>query len=86
MDIVTWLVVGLFAGVLASFLMRGSGFGLLGDIALGIAGAVVGGWMFHQLGWQAPFAGIAGAIAVAFLGAVIVLAGLLLIRGAVVHR
>jgi uncharacterized membrane protein YeaQ/YmgE (transglycosylase-associated protein family) len=86
MDLITWLIVGLFAGVLASALMRGSGFGIVGDILLGIAGAVVGGWTFHQLGWHAPFAGIAGAIAVAFVGAVIVLVALYLIRGARVRR
>ena len=82
MDIITWLVVGLVAGALASALVRGGGFGLVGDIVLGIAGAVVGGWTFHELGWQPPFAGVAGTIAVAFAGAVIVLAGLRLLRGA----
>jgi uncharacterized membrane protein YeaQ/YmgE (transglycosylase-associated protein family) len=82
MDIITWLLVGLVAGALASALVRGGGFGLLGDIVLGIAGAVVGGWAFHSFGWQAPFAGVAGTIAVAMVGAVIVLAGLRLLRGA----
>jgi uncharacterized membrane protein YeaQ/YmgE (transglycosylase-associated protein family) len=86
MDILTWLVVGLVAGVLASAVVRGSGFGFLGDIVLGIAGALVGGWTFHALGWQAPFAGLAGVIAVALVGAVIVLAGLRLIRGAGARR
>lgn len=85
MDIITWLLVGLVAGALASALVRG-GFGLLGDIVLGIAGAVVGGWTFHSLGWQPPFAGVAGTIAVAMVGAVIVLAGLRLLRGGVARR
>jgi uncharacterized membrane protein YeaQ/YmgE (transglycosylase-associated protein family) len=80
--IITWLVVGLVAGVLASVIMRGSGFGLLGDILLGIAGAFVGGWGFRELRWHAPFAGIAGVIAVAAIGAVIVLAGFRLLRRA----
>jgi uncharacterized membrane protein YeaQ/YmgE (transglycosylase-associated protein family) len=74
MDILTWLIVGLVAGLLATTLMRGSGFGLLGDIVLGIAGAFVGGWTFRELGWHAPFAGTLGVIAVAFVGAVILLA------------
>jgi len=78
---IVWLVVGLVAGVLASIVMRGSGLGLLGDIVLGIAGAFVGGWTFRELGWHAPFAGLAGAITVAFVGAVIVLAGLRLVTG-----
>ena len=85
MDILTWLVVGLVAGALASSVVRGGGFGLVGDIVLGIAGAVVGGWSFHELGWQPPFAGVAGTIAVALTGAVIVLAGLRLLRGAMVR-
>jgi uncharacterized membrane protein YeaQ/YmgE (transglycosylase-associated protein family) len=81
MEMITWLVVGLVAGALASSVVRGGGFGLVGDIVLGIAGAVVGGWAFHALGWRAPFTGIAGAIAVAFTGAVVVLVGLRLLRG-----
>jgi uncharacterized membrane protein YeaQ/YmgE (transglycosylase-associated protein family) len=85
MDIVTWLLVGLVAGALASALVRGGGFGLLGDIVLGIAGAVVGGWTFHALDWQPPFSGVAGTIAVALVGAVIVLAGLRLLRGGAVR-
>ena len=73
MDILTWLVVGLVAGLAASTLMRGSGLGILGDIALGIVGAFVGGWTFHELGWRAPFPGLVGVIAVALVGALIVL-------------
>jgi uncharacterized membrane protein YeaQ/YmgE (transglycosylase-associated protein family) len=74
MNLITWLVVGLVAGILASAAMRGSGFGLVGDLLLGIAGAVVGGWGFAELGWRAPLSGLAGVILVAFLGAVVVLA------------
>jgi uncharacterized membrane protein YeaQ/YmgE (transglycosylase-associated protein family) len=80
MDIITLLVVGLVAGVLAATLV-GPGFGLLGDIVLGIAGAFVGGYSFRALGWHAPFGGLAGVITVAFVGAVILLVGLRLIRG-----
>ena len=72
MQIITWLVVGLAAGVVASFIMR-SRFGLLTDIVLGIGGAFVGSWIFRAAGWNAPFAGIAGVISVAVIGAVIVL-------------
>jgi uncharacterized membrane protein YeaQ/YmgE (transglycosylase-associated protein family) len=82
MDIlIIWLVVGLVAGALASIVMRGSGFGLLGDIVLGIVGAFVGSWTFRELGWRSPFPGLPGVITVAFVGAVIVLAALRLIRG-----
>lgn len=81
MDILTWLIVGLVAGLLASFVV-GGGFGLLGDIVIGILGAFVGGWLFRQLGWSAPFGGLAGTIFVAFIGAVVLLAVLRLIRRA----
>jgi uncharacterized membrane protein YeaQ/YmgE (transglycosylase-associated protein family) len=73
MDIITWLVVGLVAGLLASAVVRGSGFGLLGDIVVGMAGAFVGSWTFRELGWHAPFAGTLGIISVAFVGAVMLL-------------
>ena len=85
MDIITWIIVGLVAGVLASAVMR-DGFGLLGDIVIGIVGAFVGGWAFREAGWKAPFGGLAGVIAVAFVGAVIVLALLRLIRAATAPR
>ena len=82
MHIMILLIVGLVAGVLASVVVRGSGFGLLGDIVLGIIGAFVGGWAFRELGWHAPFAGMAGVIAVAFIGAVVVLVVLRVVRSA----
>lgn len=74
MDFITWIIVGGVAGALAATFMRGSGFGILGDIGLGVVGAFVGGWAFTRLGWHAPFTGLAGVIAVAVIGAVMVLA------------
>ena len=79
MDILTWLIVGLVAGVLASF-VAGGGYGILGDIVIGIIGAFVGGWLFRQLGVSSPFGGLAGTIFVAFIGAVVLLVILRLIR------
>jgi uncharacterized membrane protein YeaQ/YmgE (transglycosylase-associated protein family) len=79
MDIVTWLIVGLVAGVLASLVV--GGVGLLGDIVVGIVGAFVGGWLFSRMGWHTPFGGLAGTIFVAFIGALILLVLLRLIRG-----
>jgi uncharacterized membrane protein YeaQ/YmgE (transglycosylase-associated protein family) len=73
MDILTWLIVGLVAGVLASMLMGGTGYGLIGDIIIGIVGAFVGGWLFSALGVSSPFGGLAGTIFVAFIGAVVLL-------------
>jgi uncharacterized membrane protein YeaQ/YmgE (transglycosylase-associated protein family) len=73
MDLLTWLIVGLIAGVLASLVMGGTGYGIIGDIVIGIAGAFVGGWIFAQLGVASPLAGLAGTILIAFIGAVFLL-------------
>jgi uncharacterized membrane protein YeaQ/YmgE (transglycosylase-associated protein family) len=78
--ILTWLLVGLIAGVLAS-LVVGSGYGLLGDIIIGIVGAFIGGWIFTGLHWHAPLGGLAGTIFVAFVGAVVLLVILRLVHG-----
>lgn len=72
MSILTWLIVGLIAGVLAS-IVAGGGFGLIGDIVIGIVGAFLGGWIFQKLGVHTPFSGLAGTIFVAFIGAVVLL-------------
>ena len=72
MDLLTWLIVGLIAGVLASLVM-GGGFGIIGDIIIGIVGAFIGGWLFRQLGVTTPFGGLVGTIFVAFIGAVVLL-------------
>ena len=79
MDLLTWLIVGLVAGVLASFVM-GGGFGIIGDIIIGILGAFIGGWLFSRLGVGTPFAGLAGTIFVAFIGAVVLLFLIRLVR------
>jgi uncharacterized membrane protein YeaQ/YmgE (transglycosylase-associated protein family) len=72
MEILWFILIGLAAGWLAGQFMRGGGFGLLGDLLLGVAGAVVGGYMFHQLGLSAG-GGLIGALIVATIGAVVVL-------------
>ena len=83
MDLLTWLIVGLVAGILASLVMGGTGYGIIGDIIIGIVGAFVGGWLFAQLGVSTPFSGLAGTIFTAFIGAVVLLFVLRLIRGGV---
>jgi len=80
MDILTWLIVGLVAGVLASLIV-GSGGGILVDIVIGIVGAFIGGWVFRAAGWHTPFAGLAGTIFIAFIGSLILLVVLHLVRG-----
>jgi uncharacterized membrane protein YeaQ/YmgE (transglycosylase-associated protein family) len=81
MDILTWIIVGLVAGVLAS-LVVGGGYGIVGDIIVGIVGAFIGGWIFRTLGVSSPFGGLAGTIFIAFIGAVVLLFILRLIRRA----
>jgi uncharacterized membrane protein YeaQ/YmgE (transglycosylase-associated protein family) len=73
MDLLTWLIVGLVAGLLASFVMGGTGLGLIGDIIIGICGAFVGSWVLRALHVQVPVGGIGGTILVAFIGAVLLL-------------
>jgi uncharacterized membrane protein YeaQ/YmgE (transglycosylase-associated protein family) len=86
MDIITWLIVGLVAGLLASFAVGGTGYGILGDIVVGIVGAFVGGMLFRSAGWHTPFAGLAGIIFVAFIGAVILLLLLHAVRRTTTRR
>jgi len=83
MGILSWLVVGLIAGFLASRVMRGGGSGLIGDIIVGIVGALIGGFLAATL-LNIPDAvnGInLTSIIVAFLGAVILLWLLRLVSG-----
>ena len=82
MSILLWIIVGLVAGVLASVVMGGTGYGIIGDIIIGIVGAFVGGWIFGKLGVGTPFAGLPGTIFVAFIGAVVLLFVLRLLRRA----
>ena len=49
MSIIAWIVLGLIAGWLAGQIMRGGGYGLVGDIVLGVLGALIGGWITGAL-------------------------------------
>jgi uncharacterized membrane protein YeaQ/YmgE (transglycosylase-associated protein family) len=75
-SIISWIVVGLIAGWLAGLVMGGHGYGFLGDMLLGIVGALLGGFLAHFLfGAQDALTGInLGTLLVAFIGAVIVVA------------
>lgn len=75
-----FVLIGLIAGWLAGMLVKGGGFGILGDIVVGILGAVIGGYVFRALGISAG--GLVGAILVATVGAVILIFILRLIRRA----
>jgi uncharacterized membrane protein YeaQ/YmgE (transglycosylase-associated protein family) len=69
MHIVWFLLVGLIAGWLAGKLTKGAGFGVLGDIVMGVIGAFIGGFLFRLVGLSA--AGTIGSIIVATIGAVV---------------
>jgi uncharacterized membrane protein YeaQ/YmgE (transglycosylase-associated protein family) len=68
-----WLVVGLVAGFLASRVMRGGGYGLIGDIVVGLIGAFIGGWLVDFLGLGGSSSLIV-SIVIAFIGACILIA------------
>lgn len=70
--IIVWIIIGAVAGWLAGLLVKGSGFGLFADIAVGIVGAFVGGWLAGLLGIGAG-AGLIGSIITATIGAVVLL-------------
>jgi uncharacterized membrane protein YeaQ/YmgE (transglycosylase-associated protein family) len=71
LTILFWIVVGLIAGWLASLVMGRGGYGIIGDIVVGLIGAVIGGFLFSLLGLGAS--GLIGSIIVAFVGAIILI-------------
>jgi len=81
MSLLYFLVVGLVAGWLAGVLVKGGGFGVVGDLVVGVIGAVLGGWLFSTLGASAG-GGLLGSIVVATIGAVVLLVIVRLIKRA----
>lgn len=78
--IIAWIIVGLIAGWLAGAIARGGGFGCLGNTAIGLAGAVVGGLIFSALGVTGT-AGFLWSIVIASIGAALLLIIISLIGG-----
>jgi uncharacterized membrane protein YeaQ/YmgE (transglycosylase-associated protein family) len=79
MNFVWFILIGLAAGWLAGQVMKGSGFGVLGDIVVGVIGSLLGGFIFSELGiW--PGGGLVGSLIVATIGAIVLLFLLRLIR------
>lgn len=74
-----WIFVGLVAGWLTGKIMKGSGYGFLADIGLGIVGAIVGGYVTRAFGF-ASAGGFIYSVIVATLGAVLVVFLFRLIR------
>ena len=80
-SIVIWLVIGAVAGFLAGLVMEGGGFGLAGNIIIGILGAVVAGYIFPRLGVSIPIADpLIRGIAVSTIGAILLLFVIGLVR------
>jgi uncharacterized membrane protein YeaQ/YmgE (transglycosylase-associated protein family) len=69
MNILWFFIIGIVAGWLAGQLMKGSGYGLIGDLVIGVIGAFIGGWLFGALGVRAG--GLIGSLITATIGAMI---------------
>lgn len=77
----SWIIVGLIAGAIAARVVAGRGFGCIADIAVGVAGAIIGGFLLSALFGASGTVGFWGSIVVAFIGAAVLLAGLKLLSG-----
>ncbi len=79
-SLIAWIVIGLVAGGLASRIVEGRGLGCLGDLVVGVAGALVGGLLLDAMApnYQYHFL---GSIVVAFIGAAVLLSLLRLLSG-----
>lgn len=79
MDIVWFLIIGGIAGWIAGEIVRGDGFGIVGNVVVGIIGAVLGGLLFNLLGIGTY--GLLGSLVMAVIGAVVLLFLLNAFRG-----
>ena len=77
--IIAWIIVGLVAGWLAGVVMKGGGYGLVGDLVVGLVGALLGGFLAGL--FLGGSVGLIGSIIVAFLGAVVLIAILRAVTG-----
>ena len=78
MSFVWFLLIGIAAGWLAGQIMKGGGFGVLGDLIVGVIGALLGGFLFGLLGITAG--GLLGSLITATVGAIVLIALLRVIR------
>jgi uncharacterized membrane protein YeaQ/YmgE (transglycosylase-associated protein family) len=74
-----WIVIGIAAGWLAGQVMKGSGYGLLGDLIIGALGGLIGGWVFGLLGIKGT--GLLGALITAVIGAILLIVVVRALRG-----
>jgi uncharacterized membrane protein YeaQ/YmgE (transglycosylase-associated protein family) len=78
---IAWIIVGLIAGAIAARVVAGRGFGCLADIVVGVAGALIGGFLLGAIFHVTGNVGFWGSIVVAFIGAAVLLSVLKLISG-----
>lgn len=81
-SLIVFLAIGGLAGWLAGKIMNRKNLGILGSILVGVVGAVIGGFVFNLLGLNANAGGILGAIVTAFIGAIMLLYAIKLIKKA----
>lgn len=77
-SLITFLIIGIVAGWLAGVIMKGGGYGLLGDLILGVIGAMVGGHLLPLIGVE--LCGTLGSIFTATIGAIVLIALVRLIK------
>jgi uncharacterized membrane protein YeaQ/YmgE (transglycosylase-associated protein family) len=73
MNFVWFLLIGALAGWIAGLIMKGGGFGLVGDIVVGVVGGVLGGWLFGLVGLGSD-GSLIGALVTAVVGAIVLIA------------
>ena len=81
MNFIWYVLIGLCAGWLAGQLVKGGGFGVVGDIIVGVIGALLGGYLFSLFGVSTG-GGLLGSLIVATIGAIVLLFGIRLVKSA----
>jgi len=80
MHFVIWIISGIAAGWLTGLVMKGRGYGFVGDLVLGLLGGVIGGWLFGALGFVDVSSGWPAHIFVAVIGGIVLVGGVRLAR------
>ena len=78
MNILIWIITGVIAGWLTGMVMKGRGYGILGDLIIGLLGGVIGGWLLGSLGVVA--ANWLGQVGISFIGGLVLVALVRLLR------
>jgi uncharacterized membrane protein YeaQ/YmgE (transglycosylase-associated protein family) len=81
-NIIGWIVIGIVAGWLTGKVMKGSGYGPILDMVIGLIGALIGGAIFHSLGYGGPGEhGLIVSIGIATIGAILLTVLVRLVTG-----